>query len=246
MRSLNLLSRSLYSLAFLLPLSLGSTATQALISKPDPGHGAFVAVQAAVTTADKDKLIESTGPALKVMFGPNITERLTLEFGLMDMGEVSLVKPTPEFSEDDPEDPPTFLDAQNGSIEFNRAVEDELASAVYTGSLSYRPRSALVGFRYRFPMYEDWDFFLKGGFNIWQADVERVEITALSDETVTEQSRGSSRRAGVTSIGGAGVIWQPMDKLFVRAEFDYTTLFAEFFIERTTFINLGLGVQYEF
>lgn len=247
MRSLNLLSRSLISLLSLsLALALGTSSAYALIGKPDPGHGAFVAVQVAATTADKDKLIESTNPAFKILFGPNITENLSLEFGLMDMGEVSLFKPTIEFSEDDPNDAPSFINAQNGEVEINRAVNNEQASAVYTGSVSYQPRGALVGFRYRFPMREKWDFFLKGGVNIWQAEVERVEITANSDQSILERSLDSRKRAAVSAISGAGVIWQPLNKVYVRAEFDYTTLHDETFIERTTFINYGLGLQYEF
>lgn len=232
-------------LATLVIMLCGISSANALIGKPDPGHGGFVGIQGSATTADKDKLIESTGTAFKIFFGPNITEKLSLEFGLMDMGDVILTQPNAVYDEENPDDPPSFENSQNGEVDTENASGDNLASATYTGSTSYRPQSALVTFRYRFKLKESIDLFLKAGANIWKADVKQIEIIALSDQTVTKRELGIRKRSAVSGISGAGILWKPFEKVSIRAEVEYSTLESEY-VERTTFINYGLGAQYEF
>ncbi len=237
-----------FSMASALAMSMAVPAAYA-----DDG---FIALSVGVA----DSLdMDSSGYAVKVLFGPRITERLSLEFGLMDMGRLSNNNPKVDFSptltDDDPAvfngEPPVFVNAKRGSVSSSKgtvnAAGNEPSTAVYTGVSDLRAQSALIGLSYRFPLRSDLDFFVKSGFNIWFADYDVVEITASSDGVNNNISRSttSDSTSSVYFLTGGGFLWQPFNQVSVRAEFETTVLDSDA-LSRTRFQLMTLGVQYGF
>lgn len=237
-----------FSMASALALSMAVPAAFA-----DEG---FIALSAGVA----DSLdMDSSGYAVKVLFGPRITERLSLEFGLMDMGRTSNNNPKVDFSptltDDNPAEfngeSPVFINAKRGRVSSTKgqlnAAGNEPSTAVYTGVSDLRAQSALIGLSYRFPLRSDLDFFVKSGFNIWFADYDVVEITASSDGENNTQVRTttSDSTSSVYFLTGGGFLWHPLANVSVRAEFE-TTVLDSLELNSTRFQLMTLGVQYGF
>jgi len=206
-------------------------------------YGGFLGMTGSyIQTSD----IDETDFAAKIVFGPNITENLSLEFGLMDFGEMSYKDPSPILFEDDPTIAPLLSGASQGDLDRNSNDNGVPGETIYTGPESYQARSILVNLRYNFEYTETLDFFIKGGASAWIADVEKTRITYYGDGTYgVKEDAGKNETSGVELITGAGLLWNPWAGLNVRAEIESTSL-DSFYIEPTSFFLYSLGLQYEF
>lgn len=228
-------------LSSLLALSLLSPAVQA--------EGGFVGLQVGITDSQD---MDSFGNTFKLTFGPNITDRLALELGVMDIGEASYNDPKADFTGVDDDTPPTFINAKHGTVVRTNAITDEQnpannrqAVATYTGFANARPQSFLITFRYRFPLTDDIDFFLKTGANLWFADYDMVEVKAFQDQTISRRVVDSKQTSAIDQISGGGFLWHALPDLALRAELETTALDSKEF-SRVRFQLVTLGVQYEF
>lgn len=221
-------------------------ASASALAAESEDHGGFVGLYAAAINSSD---VDQTNIATKIVFGPNITENLSLEFGIMDMGEMVYDDPTPIYPTAENAatgTAPSFSNASNGEIDRDSGDSSTLGKATYKGSKSFQARSFLINLRYHFPYTDTVDFFVKAGANAWIADVEKVSITAYGNGTSDPgQYAGSNETSGVELITGAGVMWKPLKGLAVRTELESTSL-DSFHIEPSGFLMLGLGVQYEF
>jgi opacity protein-like surface antigen len=212
------------------------------------GHaeGGFISLQSGITDSQD---MDQFGTPIKIHFGPNITDQLALEFGLLDMGQASYDDPGIDFSEADRDNAPSFSNASHGEVSRQNANDDEPASSTYTGIRNIRPQGFLVMLRYRFALLDDLDFFVKTGANIWSGDYEQVEITAQVNEdgsqTVTKRTGKSRNASAVDQITGGGFLWRIGSGLSARAELETTALDSKDF-ERVRFQLVTLGVHYEF
>ncbi|ASP40514.1 hypothetical protein CHH28_18380 [Bacterioplanes sanyensis] len=208
--------------------------------------GGFVSLQTGITDSQD---MDSFGTPVKVNFGPNITDSLALEFGLLDMGEAGYDDPSIDFSEADREQAPVFRGVGSGTVSQQSANDDEPASSTYRGLSTIRPQGFLVMLRYRIQLLEQLDFFLKTGANIWSGDYQQTEITAQVDasgEPVVTQVKGKQGKASaVDQITGGGFIWHAGNGFAARAELVTTALDSQDF-ERVRFQLVTLGVHYEF
>lgn len=227
----------------LLPGLLLISPAQALISKPEPGKGGFVGATVSAVSSD---VADSTGIAAKIVFGPNITDNLSLEFGVLDMGNMQFDDPTVTYPEDE-DDLPTFSGTENGSTSRVLGAGSEPGTVTYTGLKSYHPRSALINLRYSFSFSDSISAFVKGGANVWKADLYETTIIAYQAEaeplSVTEEK--TDKISGVSGIFGAGMYWEPWKNWLLRAELETTTLEVKE-ISKNELFMFGLGLQYEF
>ncbi len=216
-------------------------------------EGGFIALQAGITESFD---LDSTGNTFRILFGPRITERLSFEMGVMDIGKASVDDPDVDFSptltDDEPpvfsQRPPRFVNTSYGSVVNTNGSDTTPSSAVYTGVASIHPRSFLLTLSYRFPLLDNLDFFLKTGANVWFADYESIEITATSngtDNTISKRITGTRQDSAVDPITGGGFLWQVLPELSIRAELETTALDNKDFKE-PRFQLMTLGVQYEF
>jgi len=205
-------------------------------------EGGFVSLQAGITDS---RDMDDFGNAFKIHFGPNITSRVSLEFGLLDMGTASYDDPVADFTDADDETAPTFSGTSHGSVSRSAATDSEQSVATYTGFSSAHPQGFLITFRYRIPLSDDIDFFLKTGANLWWADYDVIEVKAFQDGTTSKRTVKTRQTSAVDQISGGGFIWRVMPDLAVRAELETTPLdSAEF--ERARFQLVTIGAQYEF
>jgi len=212
--------------------------SQSVFAAEAPGHGGFIGVTgSAISTDDMD----GYGSAFKLVFGPNITENLALEFGFMDLGEMSFDDPTIRFTEET-DTAPSFTDTDNGDVErFNSS-----AKAIYTGTKSFHAQGILLNLRYNYDLTDTLDVFVKGGANAWMAKVEKVRIEAFNeDNTFTRTDAGENETSGVELITGIGLMWEPLNHFVIRGEYELTSL-DSFYIQLSTFDLYSLGIQYEF
>lgn len=204
--------------------------------------GGFVGLQGGITDSQD---MDDSGNTIKVIFGPDITRHLSLEFGLMDIGEASYRDPSIDFSEADDDNPPVFSDTSHGSVNRSTATDTEQSVAIYTGFASVRPQSFLITFRYNLPLSDSVGFFLKTGANIWWADYDIVEIKAWQDGSSTRRIVDSRQTSAVDQISGGGFIWKVIKTMSIRAEIETTALDSKDF-ERVRFQLLTIGGQYDF
>jgi len=218
-----------------------TAATAAHAAQPE-SYGGFLGLTGAyVDSNDADE----TGTAVKLVFGPNITDKLSLEFGLMDLGQASYDIPNIVFP-DDSNNAPRFSNVNSEFVDRVSGADGAPGEATYNGPQSFQARSILLNLRYNFTYTESIDFFVKGGANAWIADVEKMTVTAYGDGTVVTQNNTSKNEtSGVELITGAGMMWNPWAGLNVRAEIESTSL-DSYYIDRTSFMLYSLGLQYEF
>lgn len=205
-------------------------------------EGGFVGLQGGIT-GSRD--MDSFGNTYKLHFGPNILDEFALEFGLLDMGESSNDDPTPTFEGVSSDTPPSFNNADHGTISRLPGSADSPSSATFTGNSTVHPQGILITFRYRFDLTDNLGFFVKTGANIWEAEYTDVEITANQDQTVTRRELRKRKTSAVDQITGAGFLWQPISDFALRAELETTALDSQDF-ERVRFQLLTIGAQYEF
>ncbi len=218
-------------------------------------EGGFIGVYGGGASSQE---ADSTSSTFKILTGAHITSRLTLEFGYVNFGATSY---------DDPEainlgnnnQNISFNNAEHGSIAFGQLGEativdpgkdtyDAKGSAEFTGMSEFTPEGALINFRYRFPMLDSLDFFLKTGFFAWVADYKTIKITAVQNATAADlipTTEKTSQTSGVNAISGAGFIYKPMPQLSLRAELESTAI-SSFEMPRTRLQNLSFGINWEF
>ncbi|MAD45199.1 MAG: hypothetical protein CMI02_15235 [Oceanospirillaceae bacterium] len=204
--------------------------------------GGFVGLQGGITDSQD---MDNFNNNVRLTFGPDITERLSLEMGLMDMGEASYEDPEADFTGVNDDTPPSFTNSARGTVTSATASGGEQAYATYTGFSSAHPQSFLITLRYRFPLLDNLDFFLKTGANIWWADYEITEITAYQDGSLTKTVDKKGQTSAVDQISGGGFIWDVMKDMSIRAELETTALDSKAF-ERVRFQLMTLGLQYDF
>lgn len=228
--------------ATLTALTLALAANSAAAAKPE-SFGGFLGMTGSYIQTDG---IDNTDFAAKIVFGPNITENLALEFGLMDFGRMSYDDPTAVTSETDASVAPILRNASQGEVDRNAGSDGVPGETIYTGPESYQARSILLNLRYNFTYTDTLDFFVKGGASAWIADVERTQVTYYGDGTYgVKRDVRDNETSGVELITGAGLLWNPWAGLNVRAEIESTSL-DSFYIEPTSFFLYSLGLQYEF
>ncbi|MEE3190074.1 MAG: hypothetical protein VX281_03875, partial [Pseudomonadota bacterium] len=101
--------------ATLTALTLAISGVTASAAEPESFGGFLGMTGSYIQTSD----IDETDFAAKIVFGPNITENLSLEFGLMDFGEMSYKDPSPILVEDDPTIAPLLSGASQGDTDRN-------------------------------------------------------------------------------------------------------------------------------
>lgn len=230
-------------------LALSSLFGLSLLSPAAQAEGGFVGLQGGITDSQD---MDSFGNTIKLTFGPNITDRLALEFGIMDIGEASYDDPKADFTDVDDDTPPKFRNAKHGTVVRTNAITDATdpannrqSFATYTGFANARPQSFLITFRYRFSLTNDIDFFLKTGANLWFADYDTVEIKAFQDKTISRRIVNSKQTSAIDQISGGGFLWRALPDLAIRAELETTALDSKEF-NRVRFQLITLGAQYEF
>ena len=224
-----------------LTATLGALAALMIPSLVLAGEG-FVGVTAGITDSqDMDQFSEN----FRIVIGPNITENLSMELALLDMGEAGFDDPVADFSSAGDGVAPRFNSIQSGSVDRVSGTDDILASATYTGLSTVHPRSFLITMRYRFGLTDTIDFFIKGGANAWVAKYDEVEIVAYEDGSSTRRISKSSETSAVDLITGGGFLWNAYKSMTIRAELETTALDSQIF-PRARFQLLTLGLQYEF
>ncbi|MEK9766186.1 MAG: hypothetical protein VW274_06870, partial [Thalassolituus sp.] len=164
----------------------------------------------------------------------------------MDLGKATYGYPVMTFPEEDTSQAPRFVGVNDKFVNRSSGADGALGEATYNGPQSFQARSVLLNLRYNFTYTDTLDFFVKGGANAWIADVERMTVTAFGDGTViTENNTSKNETSGVELITGAGLMWNPLAGLNVRAEIESTSL-DSYYIDRTSFMLYSLGLQYEF
>ena len=230
-------------------LALSSLLGLSLVSPAALAEGGFVGLQGGITDSQD---MDSFGDTIKLTLGPNITDRLALEFGIMDIGEASYDDPEADFTDVGDDTPPRFSNTKHGTVSRTNAITDATdpddnrqSFATYTGFASARPQSFLITFRYRFPLTDSIDFFLKTGANLWVADYDIVEIKAFQDQTISRRIVNTKQTSAIDQISGGGFFWRAHPNLALRAELETTALDSKEF-SRVRFQLITLGAQYEF
>src|SRR5690606_724332 len=131
------------------------------------------------------------------------------------------------------------LSFEMGLMDLGEA-RNTISGANNSGISRFHPQGGLFSLSYRFGVLEQLDLFVKGGFNLWYADFDRVSIDASNVRTEEQDSV-----SGVSMITGAGLMWWVLPDLAVRAELETTELESREF-PNTRFQLLTLGVQYDF
>jgi len=131
------------------------------------------------------------------------------------------------------------LSFEMGLMDMGEA-RNTISGANNSGISRFHPQGALFSLSYRFGVMEQLDLFVKGGFNLWYADFDRVSIDASN-----VRSKEQDSATGVSPITGAGLLWWALPDLAVRAELETTALESQDF-SRTRLQLLTLGVQYDF
>lgn len=216
------------------------------------GEGGFIGAYTGTSASlDADK----TTTTFKILTGAHITSRLSLEFAYVNFGETSFKDPT-AINTDDGDENISFSDADHGSISFGQLGEatvvdggrdtyDSKGSTSFTGISEFTPEGGLINLRYRFPIVDSVDFFVKTGFFAWVADYKSIKITASQDGTITRTIEKVSQTSGVNTISGGGFIYRPLPQLSLRAELE-TTAISSAEMPRTRLQNISFGANWEF
>jgi len=227
--------------ATLTAITLALTTLSVSAAEPE-SFGGFLGMTGSYIQTDD---VDETDFAAKIVFGPNITENLSLEFGLMDFGRMSYDEPEPILDETDSGTAPLLTNSSQGEVDRD-SNDDSPGVTTYVGPESYQARSILLNLRYNFKYTDTLDFFVKGGASAWIADVEKMRITVYGDGTYgVKEDAGKNETSGVELITGAGLMWNPWAGLNVRAEIESTSL-DSFYIAPSSFFLYSLGLQYEF
>jgi hypothetical protein len=230
--------------AALLALTL-STGTLA-------SDGGFIGVYTGISSSlDAD----DTSTTYKILTGAHVTSRISLEFGYVNFGSTRYDAPT-AINVNDNSSNISFRDAEHGSISHGQLGEATViaggrdtynakGSSSFTGMSKFKPQGMLINFRYRFPIADSFDFFLKTGFFAWWSDYTTIKHTASQDGSLVTVKEKSSQTSAVNPISGGGFIYHPIPQLSLRAELE-TTAISSAEMPRTRLQNINLGVNWEF
>lgn len=241
-------ARTLSASLLALTLSTSAIASEA----PDSGFiGAYAGV---ASSLDAD----NTSNTFKILTGADVTSRLTLEFGYVNYGTTSYDDPT-AINLGNNKAHINFDNADHGSISIGQlgdatVVEgeantyDSKGESEFTGMSEFTPEGGLINLRYRFPMGDQFDFFLKTGFFAWVADYKSIKITAVQNATAQQllpETEKVSQTSGVNTISGAGFIYRPIPQFSIRTELESTAI-SSAEMPRTRLQNISLGLNWEF
>lgn len=198
---------------------------------------------------------DSTSSSFKILTGAHVTSRISLEFGYVNLGTSSFDNPKAE-NQDNGKKNITFSGGSHGSVSPGRLGDatviangpdtyDAKDPAIFTGINEFSTHGGLINLRYRFPMSDEFDFFVKTGFFAWVVDYDTIKLTASQAGTVTEVKQKSGQTSAVNAISGAGFIYKPTTDISFRAELESTAISSEQ-MPRTRFQNISLGVNWEF
>jgi hypothetical protein len=215
-------------------------------------EGGFLGVYSGVSgSLDADR----TSSTFKILAGAHVTSRISLEFGYVNFGATRYDDPT-AINIDDSDLNISFKNAKHGSISAGqlgaatvvtggRDTYDNKGSSTFTGVNEFTPEGALVNLRYRFPILDSLDFFVKTGFFAWVADYKTTKIVANKDGIITRTSEDDSQTSAVNAISGGGFIYSPLPELSFRAELE-TTAISSGVMPRTRLQNISVGANWEF
>ena len=198
---------------------------------------------------------ENSSESFKILTGAHITSRISLEFGYVNFGDTSYNDPAPINTGTDNSNI-SFKDAGHGSISFGQLGDvtdvpggkdtyDNKGSSSFTGISKFAPEGGLINLRYRFPILDSLDFFVKTGFFAWAADYESIKITASQDGTIIRTDEKKTQTSGVNAISGGGFIYRPIPQLSFRAELESTAI-SSGDMPRTRLQNISIGANWEF
>lgn len=201
--------------------------------------GGFLGVQAGYVDSSQ---IEDNGTAFKISIGPNITEKLALEFNFSDFGESVYKEPLIAFNG---ENAPSISNFDNGEVDRENATENELAKTTYNGTPSFTTQAISMGLRYSHPISTKWSLFGRLSASAWVAQLEQVEIVALSDQSISFTPKTEREVSGVSRNIGIGTLWDISSNWSIRAEFEQVELSSRK-LNETNYEIFSLGAQYSF
>lgn len=238
-----------------------ATAIIATSSTAYAGEGGFVGLHAGASgSLDTD----SGSSSFKILGGAHITNRLTLELGYMNLGQSSFDDPEAINLEITNDDPVSFKNADHGEVSIGpvgtatvipEAPDEypEKSSATFNGISKFETHGALINLRYRFPLMDSLDFFVKTGFFAWVANYDEVEIKVYQPTNVPDGedqyqrtiTRKGAETSAVNAISGGGFLYYPTKDISVRLELESTAI-DSLVMPRSRFQNLTLGASWEF
>lgn len=198
---------------------------------------------------------DNTSSSFKILTGAHVTSRISLEFGYINLGATSYNDPT-AINVDTSNRNISFKDADHGSIssgQLGEATPDsngkntypDKGSSTFTGMSEFTPEGALINLRYRFPILDSLDFFVKTGFFAWVADYNTITINADKDGNIVRSDLKESQTSAVNAISGGGFIYSPIPQLSLRAELESTAI-SSGDMPRTRLQNISFGANWEF
>lgn len=227
---------------FTLTLSAGTLASE----------GGFVGAYTGISSSlDAD----DTSTTFKILTGANITSRISLEFGYVNFGSTGYNLPT-AINTDDNNSSISFKNADHGTISHGQLGEATVVDggrdtynakspSSFIGMSEFKPQGMLINFRYRFPIVDSVDFFVKTGFFAWWADYTTIKLTASQDGSLGIIKEKSSQTSAVNPISGGGFIYRPIPQLSLRTELE-TTAISSGEMPRTRLQNINFGINWEF
>jgi len=238
-----------------------SAAILAASSVSSAGEGGFIGMHAGASgSLDTD----SGSSSFKILGGAHITKRLTLELAYMNLGESSFDDPTPINLEETNKNSISFKDADHGNVSIGPVGDANVidgapdtypnkSSATFTGISKFETQGALVNLRYRFPLADSVDFFVKTGFFAWVATYDEIEIEAYQpgnvpadkEQLMRTVTRKGAETSAVNTISGGGFLYYPRKDISVRLELESTAI-DSLVMPRSRFQNLTLGASWEF
>lgn len=231
---------------------LASLITIALSSNVHALEDGFIGTYAGVASSlDAD----STSNTFKILTGAHVTSRITLEFGYVNYGAAAYNDPV-AINTGTNNANISFKNADHGSISLGQLGDatdvpngkdtyDAKSDSEFIGISEFTPEGGLINLRYRFPMGDDFDFFVKTGFFAWVADYKTIKIVATQNDGITKTDERSSQTSGVNTISGAGFIYRPIPQLSLRTELESTAI-SSGEMTRTRLQNISFGINWEF
>lgn len=215
-------------------------------------EGGFLGIYTGASSSlDADK----TSSSFKILTGAHVTSRISLEFGYINLGSTSYNDPT-AINTNNNSSNISFRDADHGSISFGQLGDptvvvdgkdtyDNKGPSTFTGISEFTPEGALINLRYRFPLMDHLDFFVKTGFFAWVADYQTIKISADKDGNIVRTDLKESQASAVNAISGGGFIYSPIPELSFRAELESTAI-SSGDMPRTRLQNISFGANWEF
>ncbi len=250
MPACNLNSRPKHRISKLSATLLALTLSSSLYAMEDGFIGTYAGISSSLDA-------DSTSNTFKVLTGAHVTSRITLEFGYVNYGATAYDDPR-AINLGDNKANISFDDAAHGRIRLGQLGEptevqggrdtyDNKGDSEFVGISEFDPEGALINLRYRFPITDEFDFFVKSGFFAWVADYKSIKLVASQDNggTTTKTDEKSSQASGVNTISGAGFIYRPIPQISLRTEIESTAI-SSGDMPRTRLQNISFGINWEF